>query len=110
MTNAPTSPSRPNAAADGLGRFTLSVAIAVLAAAPALFVRATGVKVDPILGSALFGVAILAAGFLLSWGAETAEGQISLGLILAGVAMVTVLPEYAVDFYYAYQAWLSLGW
>lgn len=41
----------------------------------------------------------LAAGFMLSWGAEAAEKRISQGLILAGVALVTVLPEYAVDMY-----------
>lgn len=40
----------------------------------------------------------------MSWGAEAAEQHISQGLILAAVALVTVLPEYAVDLYYAYQA------
>ena len=46
-------------------------------------------------------------GFLLSWGAETAEQHIAQGLILAVVALVTVLPEYAVDLYYAYKAGLE---
>ncbi len=41
---------------------------------------------------------------MLSWGAESAEGQISSGLILAIVALITVLPEYAVDIYYAWRA------
>ncbi|WP_375268695.1 sodium/calcium exchanger protein [Phenylobacterium sp.] len=52
----------------------------------------------------LFGVAVLAAGFMLSWGAEAAEKHISQGLIVALVALVTVMPEYAVDLYYAYRA------
>lgn len=56
------------------------------------------------LNAALFGMAILAAGFLLSWGAEAAEKYIAAGFIIAIVAMITVLPEYAVDFYYAYRA------
>lgn len=41
---------------------------------------------------------------MLSWGAETAEKRIAQGLILALVALVTVLPEFAVDMYYAFQA------
>lgn len=82
----------------------LSIAIALLAMLPAIYLRATGWRPDPILDAAVFGAAILAAGFMLSWGAETAEGQISAGLILAVVAIITVLPEYAVDIYYAWRA------
>lgn len=75
------------------------IALAVLATLPALYLRATGWRPDPLVDAAVFGAAILAAGFMLSWGAETAEGQISAGLILALVAIITVLPEYAVDIY-----------
>ncbi len=71
---------------------------------PAILLRAVGWRPDPILDAAVFGAAILSAGFTLSWGAETAEGQISAGLILAVVAIITVLPEYAVDIYYAWRA------
>jgi len=87
-----------------LRKLWISIAIAVLATLPALYFRYTGIRPEPLLDSALFGVAILAAGFMLSWGAESAEGQISSGLILAIVALVTVLPEYAVDIYYAWRA------
>lgn len=82
----------------------ISIALAVLAMAPAIYFRVAGVSLSPLLGAAVFGTAILAAGFMLSWGAETAEGQISAGLILAVVAIITVLPEYAVDIYYAWRA------
>lgn len=82
----------------------ISIGIALLFTLPAIYLRATGWRTDPVLDAALFGVAILAAGFMLSWGAETAEGQISAGLILALVAIITVLPEYAVDLYYAWRA------
>ncbi|MHB0670479.1 hypothetical protein [Roseomonas mucosa] len=85
-------------------RFLLLVLVAVLAMVPALALRLTGLRPNPIADAAIFGVAILAAGFLLSWGAEAAERRISQGLILAAVALVTVLPEYAVDLYYAHQA------
>ncbi|WP_082167153.1 sodium:proton exchanger [Methylobacterium aquaticum] len=88
-------------------RFLILVAVAVAATLPALLLRATGWRPSPLLDAAAFGSAILAAGFLLSWGAETAEQHIAQGLILAVVALVTVLPEYAVDLYYAYKAGLE---
>lgn len=87
-----------------LRKLWISIAIAILATAPALYLRFAGYRPDPVIDAALFGVAILAAGFMLSWGAESAEGQIASGLILAVVAMITVLPEYAVDIYYAWRA------
>ena len=85
-------------------RFVVLVAVAVLASAPAVGMRVIGLRPDPLMDAAIFGVAILAAGFLLSWSAEAAERHIAQGLVLAAVALVTVLPEYAVDIYYAYQA------
>ncbi|ODT58608.1 MAG: sodium:proton exchanger [Phenylobacterium sp. SCN 69-14] len=82
----------------------IPVAIAVAAMLPAVALRIEGWRPNAVLDMAVFGAAILAAGFLLSWGAEAAEKYISQGLILAAVALVTVLPEYAVDIYYAFQA------
>ena len=84
--------------------FALPVAIAFAAVLPAMYVRVTSGSVGPLGDAALFGAAILAAGFLLSWGAEAAEKYVSTGFVLAVVALITVLPEYAVDFYYAYRA------
>lgn len=85
-------------------RFVLLVMMTLLAAAPAMGLRLTGWRPDPVTDALLFGVAVLAAGFMLSWGAEAAEEHISQGLIVALVALVTVLPEYAVDLYYAFRA------
>ncbi len=84
--------------------FVVPVGVAALAVVPALFLRVIGSSVGALGDMALFGVAILAAGFLLSWGAEAAEKYIATGFVLAVVALITVLPEYAVDFYYAYRA------
>ncbi|GGB43418.1 sodium/hydrogen exchanger [Sphingomonas metalli] len=87
-----------------LGRFLIYLGIAVAATVPAIALRASGWRPNALLDAGLFGAAILAAGFMLSWGAETAEKRVSQGLIVAAIALVTVLPEYAVDFYYAYAA------
>lgn len=87
-----------------LRQFAIYLAIAVTAMVPAIVLRIEGWRPNALLDALIFGSAILAAGFLLSWGAEAAEKRISAGLIVALVALITVLPEYAVDFYYAYSA------
>jgi cation:H+ antiporter len=51
----------------------------------------------------LFGVAVLGAAFLLSWGAEVAQLDISQGLAIAFLAFVAVLPEYAVGLVFGYK-------
>lgn len=90
-------------------RFVTLVAITAAAMIPAIVLRIEGWRPNPILDAFLFGAAILAGGFFLSWGAEAAEKRISAGLIVAIVALITVLPEYAVDFYYAYSAGANPG-
>ena len=87
-------------------KFSLYVALAVAATLPGFYLRFSGIHVAPVLEAAIFFVAILGAGFLLSWGAEAAEEHVSQGLVIGVLALVTVLPEYAVDLYYTYQAGL----
>src|SRR5262249_24320108 len=50
------------------------------------------------------GVSIFGAAFLLSWAAELAQMDIPQALALAFLALIAVLPEYAVDMYFAGQA------
>lgn len=50
------------------------------------------------------GIAIFGAAFILSWGAELAQFYIPQSLAIAFLALVAVLPEYAVDMYFAWQA------
>ena len=71
---------------------------------PGIVLRVGGIHPDPVPGAIIFGLAILAAAFLLSWGAETAELDISQGLALAIIAIIAVLPEYAVDAVLAFNA------
>ena len=85
-------------------RFIILVLLALGAMAPAMLFKLNGWNASPLVNTAIFGIAVLAAGFMLSWGAEAAESYISQGLILAVVALITVLPEYAIDMYYAFQA------
>ena len=75
--------------------------IAALVAAIGPFTRfiapEIGLDLGTITESALYGLAILGAAFLLSWTTEAAEVDISQGLAVAVLAFIAVLPEYAVD-------------
>jgi cation:H+ antiporter len=59
---------------------------------------------DPLTASIGAGAAIFGAAFLLSWAAEAAEVDIPRALAMAFLALIAVLPEYAVDMYFAWQA------
>ena len=81
------------------------IAAACAVTLPALFVRLVGgVHIEAGVEALIFGVAILGGAFLLTWAAEVAELDISQGLAIAFLALVAVLPEYAVDLYFAWKA------
>lgn len=77
--------------------------LVIAVAAPALFLRMLGHGPAP-LELVIYGSAILAASFLLAWAAEAVQVDISGGLAIAILAFIAVLPEYAVDLYFAYSA------
>jgi cation:H+ antiporter len=52
----------------------------------------------------VFGAAIVGAAFLLAWAAEAAQTIISAGAAIAVLALLAVLPEYAVDFVFTWRA------
>ena len=76
----------------------------LIAAVPAVALRVTGVHPWAPLGIAVFGLGVVAASFVLAWAAEAAEVDISGGLAIALLAVIAVLPEYAVDLYFAHTA------
>jgi cation:H+ antiporter len=92
----PTAPARA-------GRYRLVVGLALLSAVPALWIRGAEPALSHAFEAVLFGLAIVGAAFLLSWAAEVAQLDISAGLAIAGLALIAVLPEYAVDFVFAWQ-------
>lgn len=65
---------------------------------------AGGMGLPPEGVSALAGLGILGAAFLLSWATELAERDIPQSLALIVLALVSVLPEYAVDLHFAWEA------
>jgi cation:H+ antiporter len=89
-----------------LGYILLAMAVAV----PGTLLRLTGQYHAVLAGphawlvAASAGLAVLGASFLLLWAVDAAQEDISQTLALAIVALIAVLPEYAVDMYVTWQA------
>lgn len=78
--------------------------IAGAAVLPELYVRLAGIHLDYPTMAMMAGAAILGASFILLWACDAAQADISQALALAVVALIAVLPEYAVDMYFTWQA------
>jgi cation:H+ antiporter len=85
------------------GRQRAALAAAALITVPAFAVHLGVVETSHAVAALLFGLAIVGAAFALSWAAETAQLDISAGLAIAILALIAVLPEYAVDFVFTAQ-------
>jgi len=85
------------------GRSTASLAVAIALTIPAIVLRVTDAPVAHGVEALLFGLAIVGAAFVLSWAAEVAQLDISAGLAIAVLALIAVLPEYAVDMVLAWE-------
>jgi cation:H+ antiporter len=79
----------------------VQISFAVLATAPGVTLRVVRLELPHAVEALLFGLAIVGAAFLLSWAAEVAQLDISAGLAIAILALIAVLPEYAVDLVFA---------
>ena len=80
------------------------ILLTTIVALPGPALRLTGTHLGTVSDTTLFGLTIVAAAFLLSWAAEAAEVDISQGLAIAFIALIAVLPEYAVDMTFAWKA------
>jgi cation:H+ antiporter len=86
------------------GRPGLMLVGSALITLPGIIVRLSGAHPRHWLAALCFGLAIVGAAFLLGWGAEVVQLDISAGLALALLALIAVLPEYAVDFVFTWKA------
>lgn len=86
----------------------IAVMAAGAASAPVLRLLEVTGAAHPDLGNIgqplLFGLAIMAAATLLIWASEVAETEVSATLALVVLALIAVLPEYAVDLFFAWTA------
>src|SRR5687768_11899692 len=86
-----------------MGRFKW-VFVAIAATLPGTILSLSGQHINSIVASLIYGLAVVGASFLLSWGAEVAQHDIPQAAALTVLALIAVLPEYAVDMYLAFQA------
>jgi len=82
----------------------LAVAAAAALAAQWIFLQVSHAHLPTPWNALLPGLGIFGAAFLLSWGAELSQLEIPQALALAILALIAVLPEYAVDMYFAWKA------
>jgi cation:H+ antiporter len=80
------------------------LSVALFVPLPALCLRLSGVELPPTYAALVYGAAVVGAAVILAWAAETAQLDISGSLAIALLALIAVLPEYAVDLYFAYTA------
>ena len=85
-------------------RERIRILIAVILTFPWFYLWLMGYILPPYLEALIAGMAVISASFLLSWAAETAEKDVPRSFSLAIVALLAVLPEYAVDMYFAWMA------
>jgi cation:H+ antiporter len=83
--------------------------VALLMPLPWIVIKLTGqshhlIDTNPRSVAFITGVSIIGAAFLLSWGAELSERDIPRSLALIALALISVLPEYAVDLSFAWKA------
>lgn len=63
-----------------------------------------GLALSPKTVATLAGLAILGGAILLSWATELAERDLPQSVAILALALVSVLPEYAVDLHFAWSA------
>jgi cation:H+ antiporter len=85
-------------------KHVLWLALATAVALQWVIIRFSGVHLPHLWTAILSGVGIFGAAVLLSWAAEVAQIDIPQSLALAFLALIAVLPEYAVDMYFAWTA------
>ena len=86
-----------------VGKWRLPIIMALMVW-PAALLQLHVVSAPQVIETTLFGLAIVSAAFLLTWSAEAAERDVPRTLALAGLALIAVLPEYAVDLLFAWKA------
>jgi cation:H+ antiporter len=92
--------SRPASASTQLVVFLA----AFLAGIPWAYIRFFGSHPTDLVTAVLTGGAILGAAFMLSWAVEVAEMDLPTALAVSILALIAVLPEYAVDATFAWKA------
>lgn len=87
-----------------LNKHIVQISIAVLVTIPGIVCRMAGTELSPPLEALFAGLAILGASFMVLWACDVVQLDVSQTLAIAMVALIAVLPEYAVDMYFTWMA------
>lgn len=82
----------------------VALAITTLVCLPGFYMGLMDLHLASYFNVIIFGVAVFGAAFILGWAAEAAQIDISESLAVAILALLAVLPEYAVDFVFTWKA------
>jgi len=85
-------------------RLYFILAFTPLICLPGLYMGLFHIHLVPQLNVLIFGVAIFGGAFIIAWAAEAAQIDISESLAVAILALLAVLPEYAVDFVFTWKS------
>ena len=86
----------------------LPIIAAIIATIPGVVLRFLGYDPHhvqyPVIMALITAVAIFSASFILTWACEVMQIDIPQAVAVALVALIAVLPEYAVDMYFTWMA------
>jgi len=77
--------------------------IFILGVLQIIIIKVLGLNLNVYLLTLLSGIAIISSGFILLIASETAQKDVPRSFATVFLALVAILPEYAVDIYLAYQ-------
>ena len=80
------------------------ILVFALAGVPAFILRFSGAELDPVVTAIIYGLGIVGGAFLLSWAAEAAQLDVSASFAIAVLALIAILPEYAIEAVLAWDA------
>jgi cation:H+ antiporter len=95
---------RYDASAKYFARLFAPFLVAIAAAVPAILIEFGALHPGALASAGYFGLAIVAAAFMLGWVGEAAELDMSGGLSIGLLAVIAILPEYVVSTIISFQA------
>ena len=78
--------------------------VAIISAIPAMMIQFGAIHTSALAAAGFYGLAIVAAAFMLGWVGEAAELDLSGGLSIGLLAVIAILPEYVVSTIISFQA------
>ena len=83
----------------------LTIFIFMLLGIPTLIISLANVSgLTPVISVLIFGIGIVGAAFLITWAAEAAQVDVSASFAIAILALIAILPEYAVEAVLSWEA------